>query len=247
MGSICGPLAPGNEPHHRLRQHRVLLRREKNVPHESPRPLDADVEAQVCSAQPVPSFRVALVASLGLLHPQTFSLEGVPFKGGRSWAYIGSQPVASRPMAAASATKLPGPLAKFLHDWRSIGGLDGDSIYRLAIRSRDRPGACASMSPGITRMRTLPPYSYVPGHEHPDPVTDPRGHLYRHTQRDRTLPGDFGAARIGDAGVYTAALGLAPESVSSVIRELEHYRPECWHTSKTPVVRVLSADLRLAG
>jgi hypothetical protein len=27
-------------------------------------------------------------------------------------------------------------------------------------------------------MRTLPPYSYVPGHEHPHPVTDPRGHLY---------------------------------------------------------------------
>jgi uncharacterized protein len=209
-------------------------------------------------------------------------------------------------------------------------------------RSRDRPGACASLSPGVTSMRTLPPYSYVPGHEHPHPVTDPRGHLYghthsapipseslaqlptepasrrqalaallattplwlyaldlfnegfywesheawesfwhalgrttpeaqfvqglihlaaacvkiregrpegvrRHTQRARTLLGDFGAARIGDAGVHTATLGLAPESVSSVIRELEHHRPECWHTSKTPVVRALSADLRLAG
>ena len=191
-------------------------------------------------------------------------------------------------------------------------------------------------------MRTLPPYSYVPGHELPHPVTDPSGHLYghtrpapipseslaqlatepasrrqalaallattplwlyaldlfnegfywesheawesfwhalgrtspeaqfvqglihlaaacvkiregrpegvrRHTQRARTLLGDLGAARIGDAGVHTAAIGLASESVSSVVRELEHYQPECWHTSRTPVVRVLAAELRLAG
>jgi uncharacterized protein len=198
------------------------------------------------------------------------------------------------------------------------------------------------MSQGVTRMHALPPYSYVPGHEHPHPVTDPRGHLYghthpvpiapeslaqfptepasrrhalaalfaknpqwlyaldlfnegfywesheawesfwhalgrtspeaqfvqglirlaaacvkiregrpegvrRHTQRARTLLGDLGAASIGDAGAYAAALGLDPESVSSVIRELEHYRTECWHTSRTPVVRVLAAELRLAG
>ena len=69
----------------------------------------------------------------------------------------------------------------------------------------------------------------------------------RHTQRARTLLGDLGAASLGDTGSYTAALGLAPESVSSVVRELEHYRPECWHTSRTPVVRVLNAALRLAG
>jgi hypothetical protein len=69
----------------------------------------------------------------------------------------------------------------------------------------------------------------------------------RHTQRARTLFGDLGAASIGDAGIHAADLGLAPESISSVVRELEHYQPACWHTSKTPVVRVLSADLRLAG
>lgn len=191
-------------------------------------------------------------------------------------------------------------------------------------------------------MRALPPYSYVPGHEHPHPVTDPLGHLYgrthaapippetlaqlpsepasrcqglpsllattpqwhyaldlfnegfywesheaweafwhalgrttsearfvqglihlaaacvkiregrpegvrRHTQRARTLLGDLGAASRGGVGAHAATLGLAPESISNVIRELEHYRTECWHTSKTPVVRVLSADLRLAG
>jgi hypothetical protein len=32
-----------------------------------------------------------------------------------------------------------------------------------------------------------------------------------------------------------------------LLRELEYYRPECWHTSRTPVVRVLAAELRLAG
>ena len=69
----------------------------------------------------------------------------------------------------------------------------------------------------------------------------------RHTQRARTLLGDLGAASIGDAAAYVAALGLAPESVSNVIREIEYYRTECWHTSKTQVVRILSADLRLAG
>jgi uncharacterized protein len=197
------------------------------------------------------------------------------------------------------------------------------------------------MSLGVTRMRALPPYSYVPGHKHPHPVNDPRGHLYghthpipitpetlaqlpseptlrrqalaallattpqwlyaldlfnegfywesheawesfwhalgrtspeaqsvqglihlaaacvkiregrtegvhRHTQRARTLLGDLGAAYVGDAGDHAAALGLASESVSSVVRELEHYQPECWHTSRTPVVRVLAAELRLA-
>lgn len=202
-------------------------------------------------------------------------------------------------------------------------------------------------------MRPLPPYSYVPGHEHPHPVTDSRGHLYgqthtapippetlaklplepasrrralaarfattpqwlyaldlfnegfywesheaweafwhalgrtspeaqfvqglihlaaacvkvregrpagvhRHTKRARTLLGDLGdsadsadsadllAAGVGDAGMQAPdALGLDPESLLRVLLELEHYRPECWHTSKTPVVRVLSADLRL--
>ena len=184
-------------------------------------------------------------------------------------------------------------------------------------------------------MRTLPPYSYVPGHEHPHPVTDPRGHLYghthpapipseslaqlptepasrrqslaallattphwlyaldlfnegfywesheawepfwhglgrtspeaqyvqglihlaaacvkiregrpegvrRHTQRARTLLGDLGAANLG------AALGLAPDSLSAVVAELEKHTPACWHTSRTPVVRVLVRDLRLA-
>jgi hypothetical protein len=196
-------------------------------------------------------------------------------------------------------------------------------------------------------MRPLPPYSYVPGHEHPHPVTDPRGHLYgqthpapippetlaqlpsepasrrralaacfattpqwlyalelfnegfywesheaweafwhalgrttseaqfvqglihlaaacvkvregrsagvhRHTQRARTLLGDLGdlgdldAACVGEAVTYGPdALGLDPASLLLVLLEFEHYRPECWHTSRTPVVRVLSADLRL--
>jgi hypothetical protein len=43
------------------------------------------------------------------------------------------------------------------------------------------------------------------------------------------------------------ALSLDPESLLGVLQELEHHRPECWHTSRTPVVRVLAAELRLAG
>lgn len=189
-------------------------------------------------------------------------------------------------------------------------------------------------------LRPLPPYSYVPGHEHPHPVTDPRGHLYghthpapippealaqlpeeplsrrralaallakspewlyalelfnggfyweahdawerfwhalgrtnpearlvqglihlaaacvkiregkpvgvtRHAKRARELLGELEAVRLGDAGTQAPdALGLNSESILDVLQELKHYRPECWHTSRTPVVRVLAAELR---
>ena len=188
--------------------------------------------------------------------------------------------------------------------------------------------------------RPLPPYSYVPGHEHPHPVTDPCGHHFdapkpaplpldqlpaeptsrrraiaaqlaanldwlhaldlfnggyywesheawehfwnqlgrttpearfvqglihlaaacvkilegipegvtRHTMRARELLGGLSAANHGDAGSERCAvLGLAPESIAGVLHELGQYRPECWHTSRTPVVRVLVAGLRLEG
>jgi hypothetical protein len=72
----------------------------------------------------------------------------------------------------------------------------------------------------------------------------------RHALRARELLGDVAAAdRNADAQRSAAessdALGLSPKSVASVLQELENYRPECWHTSRTPVVRVLAADLRL--
>lgn len=192
-------------------------------------------------------------------------------------------------------------------------------------------------------LRPLPPYSYVPGHGHPHPVTDPRGHLHgrtlpaplslefveqlpadpgsrrqllsetlsanpdwiyavelfnqgyywesheawerfwhalgrsspearcvqglirlaaagvkiregcaagvrRHAERGRELLGDLSAECGGDVrSRRSVALGLDPESIVRVLAELSDYRPACWHTSRTPVVRVLAADLRLAG
>jgi hypothetical protein len=184
--------------------------------------------------------------------------------------------------------------------------------------------------------RPLPPYSYVPGQDHPHPVTDPRGHLFnapepaslaldqlpmdptlrrqtiaalfathpdwiyaldlfnegyaweaheawehfwhalgrttpearlvqglihlaaaavkiregkaagvtKHTQRARELLGELGAASVGESGV--GVLGLDPATVSAVLAELERYRPECWQTSRCPVVKVVSAGLRVA-
>lgn len=62
----------------------------------------------------------------------------------------------------------------------------------------------------------------------------------RHTKRARELLGELEAANSG------GTLGLAPESLSEVVAELEKYSPECWHTSRTPVVRVLAGNLRLA-
>ena len=62
----------------------------------------------------------------------------------------------------------------------------------------------------------------------------------RHTQRARELLGDLEAAPVG------GALGLAPESVTAVVAELEKYTRVCWHTTPAPVVRVLDESLWLA-
>jgi predicted metal-dependent hydrolase len=63
----------------------------------------------------------------------------------------------------------------------------------------------------------------------------------RHSQRARELLGDFGAADVG------GTLGLAPESISAVLTELGNFTPACWHTSRTPVVRVLAENLRMVS
>ena len=208
-----------------------------------------------------------------------------------------------------------------------------------------------------TTTSPLPPYAYVPGHDLPHPVTDPRGHSYRavhdqardalntptlfahlppdpasrrrvlaatlaadpqwlyaldlfnngygweaheswegfwnalgrttpearlvqglihlaaaavkiregkpagvarHTQRARELLGGSRAAPVGGAlaevsgghgespGNVMAALGLTLDSLAAVVAELGASKPECWHTSRAPVVRVLASELRLA-
>ena len=80
----------------------------------------------------------------------------------------------------------------------------------------------------------------------------------RHTQRARELLGGSRAALVGGAlvgvsrghgespGDAAATLGLAPDSLAAVVAELDAYKPECWHTSRAPVVRVLASALRLA-
>lgn len=61
----------------------------------------------------------------------------------------------------------------------------------------------------------------------------------RHTQRARELLGDLESAS------GSGTLALDPESISAVVAELEGYTPACWHTSRTPAVRVLSVNVRL--
>ncbi|MGB8853232.1 MAG: DUF309 domain-containing protein [Pirellulales bacterium] len=63
----------------------------------------------------------------------------------------------------------------------------------------------------------------------------------RHTRRARELFGDMESAPGG------GTLGLLPESIAAVVAELEGYIPACWHTARTPYVRVLAENLRLAG
>jgi hypothetical protein len=79
------------------------------------------------------------------------------------------------------------------------------------------------------------------------------GGITKHTQRARELLGESGAAGVGGAGdgrgfdVAATTLGLDTGSLGAVIAELEAYRPECWHTSRFPVVKVLTEGLRVAG
>ncbi len=80
----------------------------------------------------------------------------------------------------------------------------------------------------------------------------------RHTQRARELLGGARAAPRGDAiaedatskderlGDAAAAFGLAPDSLAAVVAELGGSKPECWHTSRASVVRVVANELRLA-
>jgi len=81
----------------------------------------------------------------------------------------------------------------------------------------------------------------------------------RHTQRAWELLGGSRAAPVGGAlaGHFSghgespdhaaATLGLAPDSLAAVVAEVDAYKPECWHTSRAPVVRVVAAELRLGG
>jgi len=112
-------------------------------------------------------------------------------------------------------------------------------------------------SPPRYAAEPLPPYAYVPGHGLPHPVNDPRGHspaaavkiregrppgVGRHARRAAELLAEAGG------GIPPASVpALAPDSLAAVQAELAAYRPECWHTSKTPVVRVLAAALVLGA
>lgn len=77
--------------------------------------------------------------------------------------------------------------------------------------------------------------------------------VVKHTQRARELLGGSGAASEGGAAhdrelkAAAQTLGLDPASLGAVVAELVAYRPECWHTSRFPVVKVLAAGLRVAG
>lgn len=69
-----------------------------------------------------------------------------------------------------------------------------------------------------------------------------------HATRGRELMGQPGPSERDDAGSGTgAALGLEWDSITAVLAELEAYRPECWQTSRFPVVKVLASGLRIAG
>lgn len=79
----------------------------------------------------------------------------------------------------------------------------------------------------------------------------------RHTTRARELLDGHRAApdggdtagpsgdQRGSPADAAGALGLAPDSLAAVVAELGLYKPECWHASRAPVVRVLAGELRL--
>jgi hypothetical protein len=67
----------------------------------------------------------------------------------------------------------------------------------------------------------------------------------RHTQRAWDLLG-VSSGRGESPRDAAATLGLAPDSLAAVVAELDAFKPECWHTSRAPVVRVLANELRMA-
>jgi hypothetical protein len=69
-----------------------------------------------------------------------------------------------------------------------------------------------------------------------------------HTLRARELMGELtGTADGGEGGERSATLGIVPESLAAVFAELENSTPECWHTSRVPVVKVLVAGLAIVS
>jgi hypothetical protein len=68
----------------------------------------------------------------------------------------------------------------------------------------------------------------------------------RHTQRARELVGETLAADEGKSGTRVGC-AVDPESIRTVLAELDAYSPECWHVSRFPVVKVLAAGVRMAG
>jgi len=64
-------------------------------------------------------------------------------------------------------------------------------------------------------------------------------------KRSRELMGESGGVQRGVDSA--AALGLERETLEGVLAELENYTPECWHSARALVVRVLAARLRLVG
>jgi hypothetical protein len=66
-----------------------------------------------------------------------------------------------------------------------------------------------------------------------------------HTQRARELMAQVEAANDGgERGESSACLGIVPDSLAAVFTELDNYKPECWHTSRFPAVKVLVAGLQ---
>jgi len=70
----------------------------------------------------------------------------------------------------------------------------------------------------------------------------------RHAARARTLLAVGLGPEAGDTlpGGRGRPLGLVANSVADVAAELADHRPECWHTARAPVVRVLTGRIRLA-
>lgn len=242
---------------------------------------------------------------------------------------------------------------RIFHDALSIVRPVFDSEADQALVERRSPRESRVMVPRYAPAIPLPPYSYVPGHDHPHPLTDARGHAYHHGRQSgastaiaidqppadarsrcrslaTTLTADpqwLHAIDLFNSGFYweaheaweqfwialgrttlearfvqglihiaaaavkiregrpagvasharraeellrgtrtgiadgapagrscgdeansfdaAAVFGLTPDSLATVVAELATYEPECWHTSRTPVVRVLAAALRL--
>lgn len=195
---------------------------------------------------PLPPY--AYVPGHGLPHP-------VNEPGGHSYGHASQLP----PLPPDALAQLPTEPASRCRALAALLAADSRWLYAIDLFNE---GFCWEAHEAWEQFwhalgRTTPEARFVQGLIHLAAAAvkiregKPAG-VTKHTLRARELLGGSGAGEDGagegrELEVAARTLGLDSASLAAVMAELDAYRPECWHTSRFPVVKVLTAGLRVVG